>query len=71
MLEKGTGMESTPALFAGTVFALFGAALLVWAGARTAGRAPVTRGDSPAGAVLTVLFGAVSLVVGVWCLLQV
>ncbi|MEU3465829.1 hypothetical protein ABZ721_38575 [Streptomyces sp. NPDC006733] len=64
-------MESTPALFAGMVFALFGAALLVWAGARTAGRAPVTGGGSPAGAVLTVLFGAASLLAGVWCLVQV
>nr|WP_239070899.1 MULTISPECIES: hypothetical protein [unclassified Streptomyces] len=64
-------MESTPALFAGMVFALFGAALLVWAGARTAGRAPVTQGGGPVGAALTILFGAASLVAGVWCLAQV
>ncbi|MDJ0346166.1 hypothetical protein QMK19_35840 [Streptomyces sp. H10-C2] len=63
-------MESTPSLFAGTVFALFGAALLVWAGARTARRAPVTQGGSAAGAALTTLIGTLSLVTGVWCLVQ-
>ncbi|MCX4818335.1 hypothetical protein OG883_00110 [Streptomyces sp. NBC_01142] len=61
-------MESGPAIFAGTAFALFGAALLLWTGARVLHRAPVAHGVSPATAVaLATLFGAASLALGVWC----
>ncbi|MFD7638562.1 hypothetical protein ACFV8G_34435, partial [Streptomyces sp. NPDC059873] len=34
-------MESGPAIFAGTAFTLFSAALLLWTGARVLHRAPV------------------------------
>ncbi|MGW1464665.1 hypothetical protein ACWCPT_10015 [Streptomyces sp. NPDC002308] len=64
-------MESGPAVFAGSVFALFGAALLVWTGARTARRAPVAHGVSPVpAAVLSTFFGVLFLVLGVWVLLR-
>ncbi|MGW2562635.1 hypothetical protein ACWCXB_25980 [Streptomyces sp. NPDC001514] len=65
-------MESGPAIFAGTAFALFGAALLVWTGARVLHRAPVAHGANPAAAAtLTAIFGAVFLVAGVWCFSRV
>ncbi|MER6996574.1 hypothetical protein [Streptomyces sp. NPDC000410] len=65
-------MESGPAIFAGTAFALFGAALLVWTGARVTHRAPVAHGVNRATAVtLTTLFGAAFLVAGVWCFTRV
>jgi hypothetical protein len=61
-------MESGPAIFAGTAFALFGAGLLLWTGTRLAHRAPVAHGVSPATAVaLATLFGAGFLILGVWC----
>ncbi|MBO1333804.1 hypothetical protein [Streptomyces sp. VRA16 Mangrove soil] len=61
-------MESTPALFAGTVFALFGAGLVVWTGARTLHREPVLDGARPvAAAVLTGASGVASLALAVWC----
>ncbi|MGY5032784.1 hypothetical protein ACWC9U_18170 [Streptomyces sp. 900116325] len=61
-------MESGPAVFAGTAFALFGAALLVWTGARMVHRAPVAHGVSPvASTALATLFGILFLVLGVWC----
>ncbi|MFD4230092.1 hypothetical protein [Streptomyces sp. NPDC058545] len=61
-------MESGPAVFAGTAFALFGAALLVWTGARIIHRAPVAHGVSPAvSTALATLFGVLFLVLGVWC----
>ncbi|GFH38860.1 hypothetical protein [Streptomyces pacificus] len=65
-------MESGPAIFAGTVFALFGAALLVWTGTRARHRAPVAHGVNPAtAAALTAIFGTASLLAGVWCLSRV
>ncbi|MFC9243284.1 hypothetical protein ACFT7S_04310 [Streptomyces sp. NPDC057136] len=65
-------MESVTAVFAGTAFALFGAALLIWTGARTLHRAPVAHGVSPvASATLATLFGGTFLVVGVWCFTRV
>ncbi|MEU8678978.1 hypothetical protein [Streptomyces sp. NPDC048560] len=65
-------MENVTAVFAGTAFALFGAALLVWTGARTLHRAPVAHGVSPvASTALATLFGATFLVVGVWCFTRV
>ncbi|NDZ78728.1 hypothetical protein G3I19_09355 [Streptomyces sp. SID10853] len=61
-------MESAPAVFAGTTFALFGGALLLWTGARTLRRAPVAEGVDPTRArVLAVVSGVVSLALGVWC----
>ncbi|MEU5578752.1 hypothetical protein ABZ791_21920 [Streptomyces huasconensis] len=61
-------MESAPAIFAGTVFALFGAALLLWTGARVAHREPVAQGVSPvASATLAALAGSGALLLGVWC----
>jgi hypothetical protein len=68
----GQIMESTPAIFAGTVFALFGGALLLWTGARTLHRAPVAHGVSPvASAVLAGLFSVVFLALGVWCFARI
>ncbi|MER7813924.1 hypothetical protein QRN89_19215 [Streptomyces chengbuensis] len=61
-------MESGPAIFAGTAFALFGAALLIWTGARVRHRAPVAHGVNPAtAAALATIFGAAFLAAGVWC----
>ncbi|MFF2504016.1 hypothetical protein ACFVTY_11675 [Streptomyces sp. NPDC058067] len=61
-------MESGPAIFAGTVFTLFGAGLLLWTGARVMHREPVADGVSPvASATLAALAGAGALVLGVWC----
>ncbi|MEV6165172.1 hypothetical protein AB0L71_25260 [Streptomyces sp. NPDC052052] len=65
-------MENGPAIFAGTVFALFGAALLLWTTARVLHRAPVMHGVSPiASAALTTLFGVLFLVLGVWCFTRI
>ncbi|MGW0393364.1 hypothetical protein ACWDYJ_21185 [Streptomyces sp. NPDC003042] len=62
-------MERGPAIFAATVFLLFGAALLAWTGARALHRAPVADGVRPVVAVpLALLVGAGSLALGVWCL---
>ncbi|MEU5956709.1 MULTISPECIES: hypothetical protein [Streptomyces] len=61
-------MESGPAIFAGSVFALFGAGLLLWTGARVAHRSPVAHGVNPvASATLAALAGSGALVLGVWC----
>ncbi|MER7724616.1 hypothetical protein [Streptomyces sp. NPDC096323] len=65
-------MESGPAVFAGTAFALFGAALLLWTGARVLHRAPVAHGVSPVvSSILAAVFGVLFLVLGVWCLTHV
>ncbi|GHC73044.1 hypothetical protein [Streptomyces flavofungini] len=61
-------MESGPAIFAGTVFALFGAGLLLWTGTRVAHRAPVAHGVHPtAAATLATLTGSGALALAVWC----
>jgi hypothetical protein len=61
-------MESGPAIFAGTAFALFGVGLLLWTGVRVLRRSPVAHGVSPATAVaLSTLLGALFLTLGVWC----
>ncbi|MFD7259890.1 hypothetical protein [Streptomyces sp. NPDC059874] len=61
-------MEYGPAIFAATVFLLFGAALLAWTGARVMQGAPVAEGVRPVLAVpLLLLGGGVSLALGVWC----
>ncbi|MFF5442917.1 hypothetical protein [Streptomyces achromogenes] len=62
-------MESGPAIFAGAVFALFGAGLLVWTGARLRRREPVGLGVSPvASAALAGMAGTVALALGGYCL---
>ncbi|WP_415948285.1 hypothetical protein [Streptomyces sp. KLOTTS4A1] len=64
-------MESGPAVFAGTVFALFGAALLTWTAVRVAHRRPVVQGASPVtSATLTTLVSAAALLLGAWCFLR-
>ncbi len=64
-------MESGPAVFAATVFLLFGTALLAWTGARVRRSAPVAEGVRPAVAVpLALLAGGASLALGVWCLVR-
>ena len=61
-------MESVSAVFAGTAFVLFGAAVLIWTGARVIQRAPVVHGVSPvASTALATLFGVFFLALGVWC----
>lgn len=61
-------VESGPAIFTGTVFALFGAALLVWTAVRSRQRAPVALGARrAASAAATTLAAVVSLTLGTWC----
>ncbi|GGQ89423.1 MULTISPECIES: hypothetical protein [Streptomyces] len=61
-------MESAPAIFAGTVFALFGGALLMWTAVRVWHREPVAHGVSPvASAALATLSSVGALALGVWC----
>ncbi|MFI2641344.1 hypothetical protein [Streptomyces sp. NPDC018610] len=61
-------MESGPAIFTGTVFALFGAVLLGWTANRVRHRAPVALGvDRAASAALVALAAVVSLTLGAWC----
>ncbi|MEU3860463.1 hypothetical protein AB0F03_24360 [Streptomyces sp. NPDC028722] len=62
-------MESGPAIFAGVVFALFGAGLLAWTGARLRRREPVADGVSRvASATVASVAGTVALALGVYCL---
>ncbi|MFJ3667588.1 hypothetical protein ACIPSE_14170 [Streptomyces sp. NPDC090106] len=61
-------METGPAIFAGVVFALFGAGLLTWTVVRLQRREPVAHGVSPvASATLAGLAALTALVVGAWC----
>ncbi|MFI7295242.1 hypothetical protein [Streptomyces sp. NPDC050121] len=61
-------MESGPAIFAGTVFVLFGGALLMWTGVRVRHREPVAHGVSPvASATLATVAAIVALALGTWC----
>ncbi|MEU1476103.1 hypothetical protein ACFYZ8_20800 [Streptomyces sp. NPDC001668] len=61
-------MESEPAIFAGTVFALFGGGLLVWTAARVRHRRPVAHGVSPVASVtLATLAASIALTLGAWC----
>ncbi|MER6958965.1 MULTISPECIES: hypothetical protein [unclassified Streptomyces] len=61
-------METGPAIFAGVVFALFGAALLVWTAVRVRQGEPVAQGVSPvASATLATLAAVVALAAGAWC----
>ncbi|KUN77424.1 hypothetical protein AQJ66_33940 [Streptomyces bungoensis] len=62
-------MESGPAIFAGVVFALFGAALLLWTGTRVHRRLPVAHDVSRvASATLAGGAGTLALALGVYCL---
>ncbi|MFE1951792.1 MULTISPECIES: hypothetical protein [Streptomyces] len=65
-------MESTPAVFAGAVFALFGAGLLLWTGVRSAQGEPVAEGVRPvAAAVLTGSAGLLAVLAATWCFTRV
>ncbi|MEU8681023.1 hypothetical protein [Streptomyces sp. NPDC048611] len=62
-------METGPEAFAGVVFALFGAGLLVWTGVCARTGAPVADGVSrPVAAVTTLLAGVAFLATGCWLL---
>jgi len=69
--RKGDDMDTAPAVFAGTVFGLFGAGLLLWTVTRITRQAPVAEGAGQTAMVLAVLFGAVSLFAGVWSFLRI
>ncbi|MGV9452173.1 hypothetical protein [Streptomyces sp. NPDC003635] len=61
-------MESGPAIFAGLVFALFGAGLLIWTAARVRHREPAAHGVNPvASATLASLAAVIALVLAAWC----
>ncbi|MET7850366.1 hypothetical protein AB0D78_13395 [Streptomyces avermitilis] len=65
-------MESGPAIFAGTVFALFGGGLLTWTLSRVRHRAPVAHGVNPvASATLASLAAVAALLLGAWCFTRV
>ncbi|WP_077796149.1 hypothetical protein [Streptomyces sp. JHA26] len=62
-------MESGPAVFAGMVFALFGAGLLVWTVTRVRHGRPVALGVRPvASATVASVVAVTALAVGAWCL---
>ncbi|AXK37329.1 hypothetical protein DVA86_14270 [Streptomyces armeniacus] len=64
-------MESGPAVFAGVVFTVFGAVLLMWTGTRAWRGRPVAEGvRQVTAAALTGGFGLVSGCGGVWMLLS-
>ncbi|MER5489691.1 hypothetical protein ACSMX9_11770 [Streptomyces sp. LE64] len=64
-------MESAPAIFAGLVFALFGAALLVWTGARLWQGLPVAEGVARTrSATVAATVGALALLLALWCFAQ-
>lgn len=61
-------MESGPAIFAGTAFALFGGGLLLWTGLCVLHRRPVAHGVTPAtAAAFGMVFGAGFVALAVWC----
>ena len=62
-------MESGPAVFAGVVFALFGAGLLVWTGTRLRRGEPVAHGvNRVASATVASVAGTLALILGGYCL---
>ncbi|MFF5856121.1 hypothetical protein ACFY8B_10835 [Streptomyces sp. NPDC012751] len=62
-------MESAPAIFAGAVFGLFGAGLLVWTGTCVRRREPVAPGVSRvASSALAGVAGTVALALAGYCL---
>lgn len=64
-------MESTPALFAGVVFTLWGSGLLFWTASRAGRGLPVTEGGGRGATMLTTVFGVLFVLTGVWCLTHV
>lgn len=65
-------MESGPAIFAGAVFSLFGAALLVWTAARVRRGEPVALGvNQVASAAFAGLAAVIALGLGAYCLTRV
>ncbi|MGW8333847.1 hypothetical protein ACWGLE_38800 [Streptomyces sp. NPDC055897] len=66
------GTETGPAVFAGAVFALFGAALLLWTASCVRRGTPVAHGAPPLpAAVLASVFGAAFLLLGLWCFTRI
>ncbi|MET8562928.1 hypothetical protein ABZV75_20885 [Streptomyces flaveolus] len=64
-------MEGGPAIFAGVVFSLFGAGLLVWTGTRLRRGEPVAVGVSRiASAAVASVAGTVALTLGAYCLIR-
>ncbi|MET8947577.1 hypothetical protein ABZX30_29555 [Streptomyces sp. NPDC004542] len=62
-------MESGPAIFTGAVFALFGAALLVWTATRLRRGEPVAAGvNRVASATFAGLAAVIALGLGTYCL---
>ncbi|MFI5688911.1 hypothetical protein [Streptomyces sp. NPDC051636] len=65
-------MESGPAIFAGAVFALLGAALLVWTATRVRRGEPVALGvNQVASATLAGLAAVIALSLGTYCLTRI
>ena len=65
-------MESGPAIFAGTVFALFGGGLLAWTVVRVRQGGAVAQGvNRVASATLTSVVGRGALALGMWCFTRV
>ncbi|WP_030235857.1 MULTISPECIES: hypothetical protein [unclassified Streptomyces] len=61
-------MESEPAIFAGTVFSLFGGGLLAWTVTRVRQHLPVAHGVRPvASATLASVVAVLALAAGAWC----
>ncbi|GAA3778105.1 hypothetical protein ACFS5L_27905 [Streptomyces phyllanthi] len=64
-------MESGPAIFAGAVFALFGAGLGAWTATRLHAGRPVAHGVRPVtSAALAGVAALGALAAGVWCFAQ-
>jgi hypothetical protein len=62
-------VESGPAIFVGTVFALFGGGLLIWTAARLRHGESVAVGvNRVASATLASVAGLGALALGMWCL---
>jgi len=62
-------MESGPAIFTGSVFALFGGGLLLWTAVRLKQRQPVAHGVNPlTSAAVAGLAGTAAVLLAVWCL---
>jgi hypothetical protein len=65
-------MESGPAIFAGTVFVLFGGGLLAWTVVRVRQGESVAQGvNRVASAALTSVVGSGALALGMWCFTRV
>ncbi|MER6435482.1 MULTISPECIES: hypothetical protein [unclassified Streptomyces] len=65
-------MESGPAIFVGTAFALFGGALLTWTVVRLRQGAPIAAGvNRVASATLASVAGVGALALGMWCFTRV